>query len=297
MAFGTPNISNPFNKVNGGGVTNVSTRDLSPAEPVKMAIIPVAEPYNSINTLLLNTNSITESKSANWVKHYVPGQSDPLLQWISGTEKTLTFTAMVTKDLATNPTVTEAKNADVWSLVVNPELYERYANADDVPGSVLKSIVNLDTGAVTITPVSKPYWSRSIQRELDFYRSLVVPREGTSASLSKTPPLVYLRMGTILGDRAHVESQKFILLNYNLTVTEFSPELEPTKAMVTFTFVEYVAKNKTSKAQAPESNIEFNKAKKENNGIKRPTKDEINSKYQYTNAVNTSNTPQNTNAV
>jgi len=104
MAFGAPtfNIKDQFK---GAGVTNDSTRDLTAPSIVKMSIEPVNEPFNSNNVLLLNTNSITESKSANWVKHYVPGQSDPLLQWISGSERTVTFTATVTKDLDSNPTV------------------------------------------------------------------------------------------------------------------------------------------------------------------------------------------------
>lgn len=253
--FGVPNITSPASALSGAGVTNTNPRDMSPPNVLKMAIIPVNEPYNPNNTLILNTNSISESKSANWVKHYVPGQSDPLMQWISGTEKTISFSALVTKDVAQNPTVYENNDGSIWNLVIKPELYERYANADDVPASILESTnaINDVPGRTfeisKVTKPSRPYWTRSIQPQLDFYRSLVIPRQGTSAAFTKTPPLVYLRMGTILGERSEVESQKFILLNYSMNITEFSPELEPTKAIVTFTFVEYVDKGKTSQPQ------------------------------------------------
>lgn len=266
--FGLPNITSPASVLSGAGVTNTNPRDLSAPEVLKMAIIPVNEPYSPNNTLLLNTNSITESKSANWVKHYVPGQSDPLMQWISGTEKTISFSALVTKDIASNPTVNKDDNGTQWELVIQPELYERYANADDVPASILDSVNTNQVTAflsesVSITKPVRPYWTRSIQPQLDFYRSLVIPREGSSSSLSDTPPLVHLRMGTILGERASIESQQYILLNYNMNITEYSPELEPTKAIVSFTFVEYVPRSKTSAAQTS-SNTEATQAIRDN---------------------------------
>lgn len=265
--FGLPTL-NPASILSGAGVTNDNKRDMSPPQVARMAIIPVNEPYSALNTLLLNTNSVTESKSANWVKHYIPGQSDPILQWISGTEKVIAFTALVTKDTASNPTVNDVDNADVWSLVVSPELDEKYKNVDTVPANTLTNLTNAAFRQLTNSQKTKPYWSRSIQPQLDFYRSLVVPREGASSSFSKTPPLVYLRMGTILGDRAGVEQQQFILLNYNLTITEYSPELEPTKATISFTFVEYVPKSKTSTPQTSPNSELANKAIIDNAGPK-----------------------------
>ncbi len=264
--FGLPDFKSPVSPLSGAGVTNTSTRDFSAPDNLKMEIVPVNEPYNSNNTLLLNTSSVSETKASNWVKHYVPGQSDPLLQWINGSERTISFTAFVTKDIASNPTVNEVANSDQWTLVISPELEARYKNADTVPALTLNNATN--AAFKRLTNKVYPQWSRSIQPQLDFYRSLVLPREGISSTFSKTPPLVYLRMGTILGNRADIEKQKYILLNYSMNITEFSPELEPTKATVTFTFVEYVARSKTSTPQQDTNSQLINKAKIDNAGPK-----------------------------
>lgn len=262
--FGLPDFKSPASVLSGGGVNNSTSRDFSAPDNLKMEIVPVNEPYNSTNTLILNTNSVSEAKSANWIKHYVPGQSDPLLQWINGSERTISFTAFVTKDIASNPTVNEIKNNEEWTLIISPELEEKYKNATTVPALTLQNSTNAAFKQLTNT--TYPQWSRSIQPQLDFYRSLVAPREGTSSTFAKTPPLVRLRMGTILGNRADVEKQKFILLNYSMNITEYSPELEPTKATVTFTFVEYVSRSKTSEAQQDINSELINKAQIDNTG-------------------------------
>ena len=78
-------------------VEGSEVRNLAPPNQLKMAIIPTHEPSNPLlTTLLLNPESLTETKAANWVQQNIPGQSDPLLQWISGSARTVTFTAKVT---------------------------------------------------------------------------------------------------------------------------------------------------------------------------------------------------------
>ena len=246
--FGLPKISSPASVLSGSGVDNITSRDMSPASPSKMAIEPVSESFNvQLTTLLLNTNSVSEGKSANWVKHMVPGQSDPIMQWVNGTEKTISFTAMVTKDIASNFTVDQYKDSDSWTLVIEPELEQKFQNTTTVQATVLTDTFSQAQFTDFARSVdTERYWTRSIQPQLDFYRRLLMPRQGaTATSPVKTPPLVYLRMGTILGARAEVENQKYLLLSYNMNITEYSPELEPTKASVTFTFVEYHDKNKS----------------------------------------------------
>lgn len=248
--FGLPDFKGAKDILSGAGTTNANTRDLSAPNVVKMQIIPVNEPYNRENVVLLNPNSITETKSANWVKHYIPGQSDPLLQWVNGSERVITFTAFVTKDIASNPTVNAARNGSTWELIIQPELNEKLAVAQDYNALALSSLAT-DTyvNDVEAGGRTSPQWSRSIQPQLDYYRSLVLPREGASAAFPKNPPLVQLKMGTVLGDSESTQDQKYILLNYNMNITEFSPQLEPTKASVTFTFIEYVARSKSEPAQ------------------------------------------------
>lgn len=268
MSFGLPKFTNPLQTP---GVSNVSTRDMSAPNVIKMAIVPVGEPFNRTNQLLLNPSSISESKAANWVKHYVPGQSDPLMQWINGTERTISFTAYVTKDIATNPTVTQDGNAAEWNLVIRPELDQQNQSAAGFNSSapILTGLANNASQQRLVGEFSPEgdtkYWSRSIQPQLDFYRSLVIPRENTGSRFVKTPPLVELQMGTLIGKAEVVRTQKFILMNYTMNITEFSPQLEPTKATVTFTFVEYVDANRTSAEQAPESSAPQRNAPRINN--------------------------------
>lgn len=254
MSFGLPKFVNPLQEA---GVSNVNTRDMSPPIVIKMAIVPIGEAYNRENQLLLNPASITEGKAANWVKHYVPGQSDPIMQWINGTERTIGFTAYVTKDIASNPTVTQASNPAEWALVIRPELEDQAKSSEAFnTGAPLLEGLRAPFNPTTPPAINEfkrdentKYWSRSIQPQLDFYRSLVLPRRVPKGRFTKTPPLVRLEMGTLLGRADVVRKQKFILMSYSINITEYSPQLEPTKATVTFTFVEYVDTNRTSTSQ------------------------------------------------
>jgi hypothetical protein len=268
MSFGLPKFNNPLQQP---GVSNISTRDMSAPNVIKMAIVPVGEPFNRENQLLLNPSSITEGKSANWMKHYVPGQSDPIMQWINGTERTVSFTAYVTKDIATNPTLTENANATEWSLVIRPELEQQAqsASAFNTSAPLLQGLSNNASQAAPVGTfadgASQKYWSRSILPQLDFYRSLVLPRKNESSRFVKTPPLVELQMGTLLGNTDTVRTQKYILMNYSINITEYSPQLEPTKATVGFTFVEYIDTNRTSTEQQPvQGGPKLNKAQLDN---------------------------------
>ena len=53
---------------------------------------------NSEGVFLLNPSELTETKSAKWVSHEVPGQSDPVWQWLSSGPRVVTFDALVTAD-------------------------------------------------------------------------------------------------------------------------------------------------------------------------------------------------------
>lgn len=251
-------IKNPFDGLSGSATTDRSTRDLTPPRDIiKMSIEPVNEPFSpNLTKLLINANTISESKAANWIKHYIPGQSDPLLQWINGAEKTISFTAMVTKDIANNPTLNVESNSGLWELIIDPELNNKYLSVPGTGAPVLQSLGTKSPNGVTLqsgTGLGNPdqYWSRSIQPMLDYYRKLVIPRASSSPSLTKSPPLVYLKMGTILGAFEEAQTQKYILLQYTFAITEYTPQLEPTKASVSFTFVEYVDRSKVAKPTSP----------------------------------------------
>jgi hypothetical protein len=245
----------------------------------KMRIVPLDGPTgNDISidtyTLLLNPNSVSESRSSNWVKHYVPGYDSPLLQWINGTERVISFTALVTKDLANTGTLTTDQPSlanKVFSLNTNTAVTEAYQNVPATQASLLAKTSNLTATAGTNFQVlgvsqeqlrnvsnqaiksvasvtdtknsTKTIFPLSISNNLAFYRSLLMPRESGS-NIADAPPLVKLEMGSILADKETAVNLRFILLNYNITVTKMTPDLEPIEAQVGFTFIEYVPENR-----------------------------------------------------
>lgn len=252
MGVGLPkfNLSKDIMKL--AGVAGQDIRNLAPPKHLRMAIIPTHEPSNPLlTTLLLNPESITESKAANWVQHNIPGQSDPLLQWISGSARTVTFTAKVTLDLIENFTVSKNGQSDIWSLEVEPELSRIESITDSYNSAILSQLYNVS--ARTESPFvasaqdalnnsfegDQTRWVQSIQPQLDFYRGLLVPRTGSRRNQVRTPPLVRLYMGDILGRASYSGNQDFILASYQFNITQTTPELLPTSADVTFTFIEY----------------------------------------------------------
>ena len=253
MTFGLPNFDIRKDIVKLAGVTGKEVRNLAPPSQLKMAIIPTHEPSNPIlTTLLLNPESITETKAANWIQHNIPGQSDSLLQWINGSARTVTFTAKVTLDLAENFTVEMGRDPDVWVLEIEPELSQISEITDGYNSAILSKLYDvsarLDSSEQSnLSNRSYTRWEQSIQPQLDFYRGLLIPRTGSLSNQVRTPPLVRLYMGNILGAASYSANQDFILASYSFNITQTTPELLPTSADVTFTFIEYNDKSKSIK--------------------------------------------------
>lgn len=254
MGLGLPDFNINKDLLKLSGVDGKSVRNLAPPKQLKMAIIPTHEPSNPLlTTLLLNPESITETKAANWIQHNIPGQSDPLLQWVSGSSRTVTFTAKVTLDLVENFTIDSSGDSNIWSLEIEPEL----SQIRDVTGSynsaILDQLYNVSARifgseqdpSTQVNQSTGTRWKQSIQPQLDFYRGLLVPRTGSLRNQLRTPPLVRLYMGTILGAASFSANQDFILASYNFNILQTTPELLPTMADVTFTFMEYVDKSKS----------------------------------------------------
>lgn len=277
MAFGLPdfNKSNLGNLFNTATTTNGVVRDMAPPRSLKMAIIPTHEPSNPLlTTLLLNPESVNENKAANWVQHNIPGQSDPLMQWISGSARAVTFTARVTLDIVENFTVNAGSDAQIWSLEIEPELSRISEITDSYNSAILSQLYNVSARTVTsdlgalaeqgdLSNRSSNRWRQSIQPQLDFYRGLLIPREGSRKNQVRTPPLVRLYMGDILGAASYSANQDFILANYSFNITQTTPELLPTSAEVTFTFIEYNDKGKSLKPLPTEA-ISRNQPKRTN---------------------------------
>lgn len=263
MGFGLPKFNLNKNLILGQDASGLDVRNLAPPKQLKMAIIPTHEPSNPLlTTLLLNPESVTESKAANWVQQNIPGQSDPLLQWISGSARTVSFTAKVTLDIAENFTVNAGSDVDIWSLEIAPELSRISKITDGYNASILSQLYNVslrttgtDLDALSdqqdLDDRSSTRWKQSVQPQLDFYRGLLLPRTGSRKNQVRTPPLVRLYMGDVLGAASYSANQDFILASYSFNITQTTPELLPTSADVTFTFIEYNDKGKSLKPKPP----------------------------------------------
>jgi hypothetical protein len=253
MNFGLPNFDIRKDIVKLAGVTGQEVRNLAPPNQLKMAIIPTPEPSNPmLTTLLLNPESVTETKAANWIQHNIPGQSDPVMLWRNGSARTVTFTAKVTLDLAGNFTVEMGRDPDVWVLEIEPELSQISEITDGYNSAILSKLYNVSARLESseqnnLSTRSYTRWEQSIQPQLDFYRGLLIPRTGSLSNQVRTPPLVRLYMGNILGAASYSANQDFILASYSFNITQTTPELLPTSADVTFTFIEYNDKSKSIK--------------------------------------------------
>lgn len=249
--------------------TEADSRSLNPPKDLQKVEIVAKDGVTSseLQRVLVNPQAITETKAANWAKKYIPGKSDPVLQWINGTEKVISFSAIVTKDLAenntvryisgyqnkliTNGSIEQTGNLELTSGNINSYeasiikgLFSRYAQSNEplsIPGSATtQDSLGVLAGRASSVANNK-YWPISIANHLEYYRSLVLPRT-SNRNQSKPPPLVGLRMGDILSNRD--QDTDWILLQYNFNITKFNPELVPIEAEVQFTFIEYVSETK-----------------------------------------------------
>jgi hypothetical protein len=168
--------------------------------------------------------------------------------------------AKVTLDLVENFTVSEKGDSDIWSLEIQPELSSIESITDGYNSAILSKLYNVSARQETAFTTSAASaiendaltqhtrWKQSIQPQLDFYRGLLVPRTGSRRNQVRTPPLVRLYMGHVLGAASYSANQDFVLASYSFNILQTSPELLPTMADVTFTFIEY---NDQSKAITP----------------------------------------------
>jgi len=254
---GLPKIDDILKK--GSSSTEPKTSQLTPpSKLVKMEILAVDKVYSpAITKLSVNPTTISERKASNWVKHNVPGQSDPLLQWINGSSRVVSFTAIVTKDLPENLTVQGQESLDEVTVKVK-DSYGRFGDKEingssisTAEGKILEALkpdptTNLEFAGLATRDNSTPtrLWFRSITPYLEYYRSLVIPRTSNRNDRSKTPPLIQLKMGSMLGNEDISSQDKWVLESYSITITKMSPDLKPIEATVGFTFIEYVDRTK-----------------------------------------------------
>lgn len=190
----------------------------------------------------LNPSSYDEQKSTNWVQQNTPG-NDPILQWVSGGPRTLSFEALVTKD---HSGFAIAKKAGFAEKLLDKALDVVGDIASQYAGVNLPPLADLFGGA---TPGKGN--DLSIAAELDYYRSLHYPEYSESGELISSPPLVVVLSGSLLTSAEDITKitdmqsggsylPVWVVTNLGIRVTKQLPNLSPMEAIVSFNLMEYI---------------------------------------------------------
>lgn len=196
----------------------------------------------SAGSLLLNPESVEDVKISNWIANQIPGQSDPIYQWVSGGPRTLSFEALVTKDTAE---------------FLNPQddpLAGLIDSAINAIGSIASSFIgiNLPPLGDLFSSVSEDAEGNelSIEEQLNYYRSLNYPNY-VEGRLETSPPLLAIMSGSMLstvnthpGAMAISEdTDLWVLTELRIRETKFLSNLAPMEALVSFRFNQYTVKS------------------------------------------------------
>ena len=204
----------------------------------------------SSSTFFLNPDSIEDSKTANWVENNIPGQSDPILQWVSSGARNLNFTALVTRDTVHISSKAANPVGDLIDSAINAigGIASKFAGVNIPPlGSALEQLFGTQTTSdgedLTIAPI------------LDYYRSLLYPSIDEAGILQSSPPLLVMAIGKSLSsfDGKNVSGRispdstdLWVAKSVNIRITKWLPNLTPMEAEVTFNLVQYTMKSRSS---------------------------------------------------
>lgn len=189
---------------------------------------------------MLNPTSWQESKSANWVEHSVPGQSDPVLQWISSGPRVLTFDALVTAD-----------TSDFISGQKKPgEETDPLKKATTFIGSIAAAFFKVPAPSPRQVSDDDRGTNLDISNYLNYYRSLLYPvydKVDKPGKLRGSPPLLVLYAGNAFnklplggpGTRVGPESDLWVLTDLQINITKQLPNLAPMEATVSFKLMQY----------------------------------------------------------
>lgn len=196
---------------------------------------------DNLGQFLLNPSSWEESKSANWIENQIPGQSDPVLQWLHSGPRTVSFEALVTVDTGDF----DSAKADQKS---KPQQQPQNFIAD-IASSFFK--ISLPAPRQAPTTSQKNITNYDITTRLDYYRSLLYPIYDDITNpkkLRQSPPLVILEVGTSITLDEHYniitsDQDVWVVTNLRIKITKQLPNLLPLEAIVNFELKQYTIKS------------------------------------------------------
>lgn len=194
---------------------------------------------NDAGVFLLNPSTYDDAKSVNWAQQTVPGQSDPILQFISGGARTVTFDALITADTAYFDSGVTTKPG------TETDPFKKGLTAiSDIASSFFKIAVPPAKQEVNPGPKAG---SLDITNYLNYYRSLLYPKYDNARvpnKLRNSPPLLVLWAGSAIAKikyetRISSNHDLWVLTDLKIKVTKQLPTLAPMEAVVSFTLIQY----------------------------------------------------------
>lgn len=215
---------------NGRGDIPDPSMNIGRARRTDLDVAELAEFY-------LNPSSWNDSKGAKWIKHTVPGLSDPHQQWIASGPRTITFEALVTKDLSESTTKNRKKDSFACNVSGAVAQVARIAGIG-VLVQGLTAAESLEAQNLGTTAATEKL-DLDITDKLNFYRSLTYPNVAADTNrVSRPPNLVRLLVGATLGKRT--DNAFFVVDKVDIQITKQYADLTPIEAIVTFTLTEFV---------------------------------------------------------
>lgn len=218
-----------------------------PHTPKKAEIFPARfrddAGVRALSAFYLNPVSWTEVKRANWVKHDIPGLSDPIQQWTSSGARTVTFEALVSLDFQKAEVVKQQEKSVACSafgeLLTVAKVAQQVLN---IPDLTSQEIINRSQS-------NRPKHELDITEKLNYYRSLTYPNQFGRGKRTKAPDPVILDVGKVFGLRTR--NALFVVDKVDINITKmqsvltdgeagYQPELRPIEARVNFTLTELV---------------------------------------------------------
>jgi len=196
------------------------------------------ETDNEVGVFLINPSTWTDSKSANWVEQAVPGQSDPVLQWVSSGARKVSFSALVTADTSYFVSGQKYQPGKSGSSTLD--------QASAIFGGIASAFAKVSTPPPRVATGAKPS-DLDISLYLDYYRSLLYPTYDDvedPKKLEQSPPLVVLFSGKTInkfpfGFKVTSQNDLWVVTNLEINVTKMLPNLAPMEATVTFQLTQY----------------------------------------------------------
>lgn len=238
MSIKQPKRTDTFDNLAGGKKIQGETLQVAGLFPITATgEVEISE----VGIFMLNPTSWQESKSSNWVEHNVPGQSDPILQWISGGPRVVTFEALVTAD--TSDFISGQKRQP--GAETDP-----LKKATTFIGSIAAAFFKVPAPSPRVESDGDRGSNLDISNYLNYYRSLLYPvydKTDNPTKLRNSPPLLVLYSGNAInklpmggpGTRISSQHDLWVLTDLQINITKQLPNLAPMEASVTFKLMQY----------------------------------------------------------